>query len=175
MTTDFSSLEKSLEIVAIDQLPAILGELERLKLKVWQRVMQPHASEGPSAPKPGLLTIPQVAARLNIPESRAYELARRQGGLPVIRIGKYLRVDPTALEGWLSGQAQTGVDTRVSVAYTSGNGRIRTQKNQEATRLDSRATGRAAGHSLELDRAPGARRDRHPRIAGTARPVAGAE
>lgn len=175
MTTELSLLEKALDRVAVDQLPAILGELERLKMVVWQRVMPPQSKEVLSAPKPGLLSIPQVAMRLNIPESRAYELARRQGGLPVIRIGKYLRVDPTALEGWLSGQAQTGVDTRVSVAYTSEHGRIRTQKNQEATRLDSRATGRAAGHSLELDRAPGARRDRHPRIAGTARPVAGAE
>jgi excisionase family DNA binding protein len=38
----------------------------------------------------------QAAERLNVPESRAYELAR-QGKLPAIRIGKYVRVSVTSL------------------------------------------------------------------------------
>ena len=38
----------------------------------------------------------QVAARLNVPASRAYELAR-QGKLPAVRIGKYVRVSEKSL------------------------------------------------------------------------------
>jgi excisionase family DNA binding protein len=38
-----------------------------------------------------LLTIPEVAKQLNVPESYAYELAR-QGKLPTVKIGKYVRV-----------------------------------------------------------------------------------
>jgi len=42
-----------------------------------------------------LLTIPETAARLNIPVAHAYELARR-GEIPILRVGKkYLRVCPS--------------------------------------------------------------------------------
>ncbi len=49
-----------------------------------------------------LLTIPQTAARLNIPAAYAYELARR-GEIPTVRVGKkYVRVPLAALEKWLA-------------------------------------------------------------------------
>lgn len=44
----------------------------------------------------GLLTMRQVAERLNVSESRAYELAR-QGKLAAVRIGKYFSVSADAL------------------------------------------------------------------------------
>ena len=43
-----------------------------------------------------LLRIPEVARVLNISNARAYELARRDL-LPVVRLGRQLRVDPEAL------------------------------------------------------------------------------
>jgi len=39
----------------------------------------------------------EVAKRLNIPEGRAYELAR-QGRIESVKIGKYVRVSRAALE-----------------------------------------------------------------------------
>ena len=53
---------------------------------------QPYASS--------LLTVRQMAERLNLTLQRAYELTRTQA-LPVVRIGRQVRVDPAALERWI--------------------------------------------------------------------------
>jgi excisionase family DNA binding protein len=45
------------------------------------------------------LSMPQVAARLNIPVSRAYELAR-QNQLKAVKLGKYVRVSPQSFAAY---------------------------------------------------------------------------
>jgi excisionase family DNA binding protein len=58
---------------------------------------------------PDFLTVEQAATVLRIGRTVAYELARRYlatdgaDGLPVIRIGKQLRVPRARLEGWHGG------------------------------------------------------------------------
>ena len=47
-----------------------------------------------------LFRIPEVAKMLSISPERAYELAR-SGALPVVRLGRQLRVDPNALAEWV--------------------------------------------------------------------------
>lgn len=47
-----------------------------------------------------LLRIPEVATILDVSEERAYELAR-SGALPIVRIGRQIRVDPDKLSEWL--------------------------------------------------------------------------
>ena len=54
----------------------------------------------PAAAGDTLLTMPQVAERLGVPDSEAYALAR-QGRLPVIRIGKYVRMRPADLTAFI--------------------------------------------------------------------------
>ena len=48
-----------------------------------------------------LLTIREVAALLRVPTARAYALARADL-LPVVRIGRQIRIDEAALRGWIS-------------------------------------------------------------------------
>lgn len=48
----------------------------------------------------GLLTIPEVAARLRLSKWSARDLVRR-GVLPSIRIGRRIRVRAEALDAWL--------------------------------------------------------------------------
>lgn len=48
-----------------------------------------------------LLTIPEVAKRLKVSNYRAYELAR-QGMLKSVRLGKAVRVKPSAIDEYLS-------------------------------------------------------------------------
>lgn len=48
-----------------------------------------------------LLTIPQVAKRLKVSDYRAYELAR-QGSLQSVRLGKSVRVKPSAVAEYLA-------------------------------------------------------------------------
>jgi excisionase family DNA binding protein len=54
------------------------------------------------SPEP-LWDVKQVAARLGVPTSWIYEQAERHG-LPVIRIGRYRRFDPTEVEAWIANQ-----------------------------------------------------------------------
>lgn len=48
-----------------------------------------------------LLRIPEVAKTLSISPHRAYDLAR-SGVLPVVRLGRQLRVDSGALAEWVA-------------------------------------------------------------------------
>ena len=56
-----------------------------------------------------LLRIGEVAARLDVTEARAYELARTNL-IPAVRIGRQLRVDASKLEAWIEagGEALPG-------------------------------------------------------------------
>jgi excisionase family DNA binding protein len=85
-------VEKWIVGASLEALPLVLGELERLKGLAWAKMLQANAVPAQTPVLDGqLLTIPQVASRLNIPESRVYELAR-QHKLHSVRIGKYVRV-----------------------------------------------------------------------------------
>ncbi len=100
-----TQLEKTLTEAPAESVPALLGDLERLKMVLWAKLM--HVAVPQAQPALGdetLLSIPQVAERLKIPVARCYELARYQDGLPTIRLGKSLRVSPTELAAWLGQQ-----------------------------------------------------------------------
>ena len=100
-------LDLELSKISLAQCPALLGELERLKAVLWARVLKHDMlSEDRSVQTKDLLDIPEVAKLLNIPQSRAYELSRRQDGFPTVRIGKYIRVNPSVLEQWVKRQAR---------------------------------------------------------------------
>lgn len=47
-----------------------------------------------------LLRIDDVAELLDVSRARAYELVR-EGLLPVVRLGRQIRVDPGKLDAWL--------------------------------------------------------------------------
>ena len=61
-----------------------------------------------------LLTIPQVARTLQVRTERAYQLART-GVLPVVRVGRQVRVDAVSLQEWIAqgGRALNGHRPRV--------------------------------------------------------------
>jgi len=90
-----------MEELTICDYPTLLGHLERLKALVWTRMMidirPPTGGNGEAR----LLNMQQVAQRLNIPKTKAYELVR-QGRLPAVRVGKYIRVEPSKLEEWMT-------------------------------------------------------------------------
>lgn len=83
------------------ECPAIMGFLEQLKAQLWAQlcVPQPAAKDGDDE----LLDMKQAAKILNIPTSRVYELAR-QGQLPTVKLGKYVRMRRGDLNKWVRGQ-----------------------------------------------------------------------
>jgi excisionase family DNA binding protein len=48
-----------------------------------------------------LLTIPQVAKSLGISRSMVYSLIGKRKGLPVVRLGRSVRVPATSLQKWI--------------------------------------------------------------------------
>ena len=61
-----------------------------------------------------LLTVPEVARILRVRVPRAYELAR-QGAIPVVRIGRQVRIQEEILREWITsgGQALPKVERTV--------------------------------------------------------------
>jgi excisionase family DNA binding protein len=87
----------------------------------------------------GLLTLPDVAKILKIPESKAYELARR-GELPTVAIpgGKYVRVRPADLNAL--------IDACVLPMVTSRRDQARVPAAPQATRSLTGAARSRHGH-----------------------------
>ena len=102
LQTALAVLEQMIASATPAQCPGLVCELERLKAMAWGRIMAGTASPSQATPcEEDLLTIPQVAARLKMSPYRAYELAR-QGKLRVVRIGKLVRVTPTAIQEFVA-------------------------------------------------------------------------
>ena len=53
-----------------------------------------------------LLTVPEVSQRLKISEARVRELGRL-GLLPIVKLGRQIRVDPTRLDAWIADGGQS--------------------------------------------------------------------
>lgn len=94
MTRNLAELEQAVADTPVSQIPALIGVLAELQAKAQLKILSEQKAMKDR--QDGLLTMRQVAARLNVPESRAYELAR-QGKLPAVRIGKYVRVSEHSL------------------------------------------------------------------------------
>lgn len=53
-----------------------------------------------------LLTVEELAARLKVPRSWVYARTRQRGTaqLPYVKLGKYVRFEPEAVQAWLARQ-----------------------------------------------------------------------
>ncbi len=84
---------------ALAQLHVAQGRLAALEGLLLDRLLALQA-QPPSVPDE-LLDMPMVAKLLGIPESRARELGRR-GQLPVVAVGKYIRVRRSAVDAFMA-------------------------------------------------------------------------
>jgi excisionase family DNA binding protein len=76
----------------------LLIELASLQAVLLQRALSRPSND---MEEELLLTIPEVAKRLKVSDYKAYELAR-QGNLKCVRLGKSVRVKPSAIDDYLS-------------------------------------------------------------------------
>jgi excisionase family DNA binding protein len=81
-------------------VPALVGELERVRAIAWARLTMPPPAAPPRAGV-DLLTVPQAAAQLGVQPQYVYDLTRR-GELVPVRFGKYVRIDPADLARWVA-------------------------------------------------------------------------
>jgi len=94
----FASLETRIQDADQAELPAFIGRLAQLQATAQLRIVT--GQESAKGGKDDLLEIPEVAQRLKVSTYRAYQLAR-QGVLPSIKLGKSVRVKPSALADYL--------------------------------------------------------------------------
>jgi excisionase family DNA binding protein len=87
-----------------EQLPALMAHFAACQSAVAARLLNGlyGAAERrrPPTEDNALLTIAQVAARLNVPKPYAYELVRQQK-LAAVRFGKYVRVAEETLAKYI--------------------------------------------------------------------------
>jgi hypothetical protein len=144
----FADLARTVAEAAPDELPAILGKLAEAEAVVRMRIVMP-TSTAAAVEDDRLLTLPQVAAMLGVPEDYCYTLSR-QRKIPTVRLpgldkggrareGKYVRVRLSALRTWARGCEDKGIDGGLSVALTSRHDRKRSQAVEEAARADAGA------------------------------------
>lgn len=100
LTETLRNLEVAISSVPMAELPGLLGLLEKVKAMGWGRMLAGQTT-GPQ--DDGLLTIPDVARRLQVSTYRAYELARH-GQLKTVRLGKSVRVKPEDLAAYIAQQ-----------------------------------------------------------------------
>jgi excisionase family DNA binding protein len=105
--TLFAELDRLIGGAAPEDLPALVGRLveaeERARLRVRGATAEGKTpQEQPAAYR--LLTLPEVAVILGVPEEHAREMGRR-GQLPTLKVGeRYVRVRLSALQKWVARQ-----------------------------------------------------------------------
>lgn len=102
-TTAISNDPRCVEHVPLDQVPVLLARLAALQIALTARLLATGSQEDADARSDGdqLLDMREVAKILAVQPSSAYEMAR-QRRLPVIRLGKYVRIRRSALYRWLA-------------------------------------------------------------------------
>ena len=94
--------------IAQDDVPEVLGQVERLRAQLWARLTRPESTNGckpasdiERASADRLLTVKEAANRLTVDERWMY---RHADSLPFTRrLGeRTLRFSETGLEKWLS-------------------------------------------------------------------------
>jgi len=96
--------------VSREQVPALLGELEVIRLRLLLLAIDcGRARQEPSADADRLLTVSEAATSLAVTRGHLYDLIRR-GLFPSVRIGKFLRVVSTDLQRWIAEHHAYAVD-----------------------------------------------------------------
>ena len=86
------------------ELAAAYQHAARLEADLRALLMTAPAETSSGEAVNKLLTVPAAAAQLGVPKSKLYELARR-GDLPVVKLGKYVRVRTADLEKWIDARS----------------------------------------------------------------------
>jgi excisionase family DNA binding protein len=114
------------------------------------------------------LSVEKIAARLDVPESYVYELARR-GQIPSVRIGKrYVRFSEAEIDEWLSKLRNRALYKSRYFTYSRSRGGKGATANSKAARAHASGPGGQGRSGAQLDCQTRARRARDPGISRTA-------
>jgi len=157
------------------ELSRILVQISALLAMVSARIGltiangQPEVAEE-TAENLQQLTVSKVAALLDMPKARVYELIRR-GQMPAVRVGvKNVRVPRVALREWIAGHQEK--DETTYTAYSRSTAREDWLRSSKAVATPSSASpGGAPRRYHQYHRPLGTGRRADPRVNGPAGPV----
>ncbi len=151
LLAQLAALERQIATVRPEDAPALIGELERLKARLWGRMTSAATENGrPEAPAEDLrhLSVPKAAELLNLPKARVYELIR-QGEIPAVRYGKNLRVPLSGLRESIARHQEKGLDGPDSNMLASAHDGRRAPPASRRARADGARAGRADRRALD--------------------------
>jgi excisionase family DNA binding protein len=166
-----TAVERALATASFAELPGIFGELARLGVLAWVRIMTPQertADPSKLQEDDRYLTIHQVSERTGLSRSYLYELARN-GVLPIRPMGRReggkrprgYRILLSELLSWEADQRKNAVAIQVSNALSSHHDGRRVPPTSEAARTNAGPTRgtarRAPNHAISVGARPGER------------------
>lgn len=86
--------------ISTDELPDLIGELERAKSVALTRLVQPSTGGNGNRRSNDLLTVDQVAKRLNVSGKWVYD---HQHDIGRRKVGGHIRFDERAVERFIKG------------------------------------------------------------------------
>ncbi len=95
--------------IPLDQIPAVIGELEKMKAVLWSRVVRPEASRPPAlAERETDVSQAQAATRRNLP-LRTVRFLTRTGRVPSFKAGRRRLLRLSDLDAYLDRCRARGV------------------------------------------------------------------
>ena len=91
-------LARLVDDARVEELPELAGALEAARVKLHLRLVAPVASRPDEA---RLVDMEEVARVLSVPLAHAREMGRR-GELPIVHVGRYVRVRAGVLAEWMA-------------------------------------------------------------------------
>ena len=91
-------LGKFVDDARVDELPEVAAALELARVKLQLRLVAPAPAK---ADADRLVDMEEVARVFGVPVAHARELGRR-GELPIVHVGRYVRVRAGALTEWMA-------------------------------------------------------------------------
>lgn len=101
---DIDAVEALRRMVAgspVEELPVLVGAI--VEMEETARLRLRSEAVPPGADEVQLLTMPEVAERLQIHEETVREMGRR-GELPTVQVGRQVRVPLSGLKDWVESQ-----------------------------------------------------------------------
>ena len=102
-----AAIERAVAETPASEVPALVGELERLKMVLLARQRTPR--EPDIEERDQLLSIEEAADILAVPKSRVAEMARRRE-IPALKVGRYPRIRTSTLREWIERNEELGLD-----------------------------------------------------------------
>jgi excisionase family DNA binding protein len=119
---DIGDLVASLKLLAGNDLPAALGQLEELRARLWLKMLVPAPIPSRESSQSKLMTVAEVAHILRFSRGHVYELVR-SGDLQAIKNGRAVRITDDALAGWHDRHGRPPLDGAYSVSLDSNGDR----------------------------------------------------